>query len=309
MGTPITKIPGPPQTPAKQPMTDLSAYPILTEEVGYSPSPLARKSGPSFGGGGSGSGGSDLGNLVSRAVSEVLGWKMKPGDTKGFVGALTQSFSLKESEGHVNATWTPRTYAVQTDLNGGISGAQASVYARGKDAIESSLPLLDGLYALDPEAAPEDVLALKAVAKSQLGELVNELGMLPPRVGRVNQYFGLLLGDNTFPPSATANSMLSATDPDLIGGTLGNLRDELGLNFTTQDFVNSVEDETDLSNFRVVSDYITSLAQSWLNNVGFLVLTTKTPFFGTQLVLLSRQLMVVAESVDEVRFTLDSVFV
>ena len=34
-----------------------------------------------------------------------------------------------------------------------------------------------------------------------------------------------------------------------------------------------------------------------------------TPFFGTQLVLLSRQLSVVAESVNEVRFTLDSVFI
>jgi hypothetical protein len=34
-----------------------------------------------------------------------------------------------------------------------------------------------------------------------------------------------------------------------------------------------------------------------------------TPFFGTQLVLLSRQLSVVSESVDEVRFAMDSVFI
>jgi hypothetical protein len=39
---------------ARLPLTDLSAYPVLTEEVGYSPSPLARTSGnvPSTGNGG-----------------------------------------------------------------------------------------------------------------------------------------------------------------------------------------------------------------------------------------------------------------
>jgi hypothetical protein len=87
------------------------------------------------------------------------------------------------------------------------------------------------------------------------------------------------------------------------------LRDQLGLNFTFQDFANTVQDEQDITNFRILSDYVTSLAQSWLNNLRFFGLDTPTPFFGTQLVLLSRQLSVVAEAVDEVRFTLDSVFI
>src|ERR1700733_5899837 len=144
---------------AKNPLTDLAAYPILTEEVGYPPSPLAT---PSSNRGGGGGGSSPLGQVVNKAVSDVLGWKIKAGDTKGFIGALTQSFTLTEVEGHVESTWTPRTYAVQTDLAGGISGAQASIYTRGQEALEQSLPLLDGLYALDPEADPEDVVALQA---------------------------------------------------------------------------------------------------------------------------------------------------
>ncbi|HXN47791.1 MAG TPA: hypothetical protein VN893_14185, partial [Bryobacteraceae bacterium] len=296
-----------PAVQAKQPLTDLSAYPVLTEEVGYSPSPVSR-----IGGGGTPpgvGGGSSLGQIVGRAVSEVLGWKVKQGDTKGFLGALNQSFTLTEVEGHTESKWTPRTYAVQTDLAGGITGAQASLYSRGKVALDQSLPLLDGIYKLDPEAVDEDVAALKAVAKGQLSELVAELGFLGgPRVARVNQYFNLLLGSNTFPAQPVPNSALGQTDPDQIQGTLGNLRDELGLSFTHQDFVNSVEDETNLSNFRIISDYVTSLGQTWLNNVNFVVLNTTTPFFGTQLVLLSRQLSVIAESVDEVRFTLDSVF-
>lgn len=295
---------------ATRAVEDAVSYPVLTEEVGYPPSPLAT---PSTTTPGAPAGtGAPLGQVVAKAVSDVLGWKAKPGDSKGFVGALNASFTCKEVEGHTECAWTPRTYAVQTDLSGGITGAQASIYSRAKEALDQSLPLLDGLYALDPEADAEDVAALKAVAKSQLTELVNELGLLGgPRVARVNQYFSLLLGATTFPtsPAPAPNSSLTPTDPDQVGGTLGNLRDELGLNFTTQDFVNSVDDEQDLSNFRVLSDYVTSLAQSWVNNLGFFGLTTTTPFFGTQLVLLSRQLSVVAESVDEVRFTLDSVFI
>src|SRR5207253_1969042 len=228
---------------AKNPIADLAAYPILTEEVGYPPSPLATPGTSGSGGGGSTGG---LGQIVNKAVGEVLGWKLKAGDTKGFLGALNQSFTLTEVEGHVESKWTPRTYAIQTDLAGGITGAQASVYARGKEALDQSMPLLDGLYTLDPEADTEDVGALKAVVKRH---------------------------------------------------------------FTDQDFVNSVGDEQNLSNFRILADYVTSLAQSWINNVPFFGLDAPKPFFGTQLVLLSRQLSVVAESVDEVRFTLDSVFI
>src|SRR5579875_32282 len=294
---------------AKQPLTDIAAYPVLTEEVGYAPSPLARPSAaglpvPSTGAG------SSLGQVINRALSDVLGWKVKPGDAKGFVGALTQAFTLKEVDGHTESTWVPRTYTVQTDLNGQIAGAQASIFSRGKVALDQSLPLLDGLYKLDPEATDEDVAAIKAVVKSQLTELINELGFVGgPRITRVDQYFNLLLGSTTYPLPATAFAPLLQNDADQVQGTLGNLRDLLALSFTNQDFVNSVEDEANLSNFRVISDYVTSLAQSWLNNINYLNLNTTTPFFGTQLVLLSRQLSVVAESVDEVRFTLDSVFV
>ena len=294
-----------PQAPA----VDIAAYPILTEEVGYPPSPISKPS--ALGGATPVPGSAPLGQIVVKAMSDVLGWRVKPGDTKGFVGALTQSFTLTEVEGHVESKWTPRTYAVQTDLAGGITGAQASIYSRGKDALNQALPLLDGIYALDPEANGEDVTALKAVVKGQLTELVNELGFMGgPRVSRVNQYFGLLLmdssGGSAFPPTSAG---ALPTDPDQVGGTLGNLREELGLNFTDQDFVNSVEDEQNLSNYRILSDYVTSLAVSWINNVPFFGLNPPKPFYGTQLVWLSRQLSVVAESVDQVRFTLDSVFI
>jgi hypothetical protein len=99
-------------------------------------------------------------------------------------------------------------------------------------------------------------------------------------------------------------------DPDQIGGTLGSLRDTYGISFEGNPFSNSVEDEEDITNFRIISDYMTSLLQSWIANGRFFILSPSgEAFFGTQLVLISRQLSVIVETVNEVRFALDSVFI
>jgi hypothetical protein len=294
------------------PVSELASYPVLTEEIGYPPSPLARSAGmPS-----SGAATPALGQIATKAISDVLGWQIKS-DSKAFLGALNASFALKEVGGHTEATWTPRTYAVQTDLSGGVTGAQASVYKRAKDALDQSLPLLDGLYPLFEEAKPEDITALRATMRSQFTDLVNEFGLVGgPRIARVTKLFSLLLGQQ-LPQNVTdriafqqgGNGGPLQTDPDQILGSLGNLRQEFGVSIAA-DQVNTVEDEQNVTNFRIVCDYITSLAQSWLNNLGFFGLKPDaTPFFGTQLVLLSRQLSVIAEKTNEVRFTLDSVFI
>jgi hypothetical protein len=283
---------------------DAISYPILTEEVSYRPSPVGIQT--TGGGGIAGPGAFNLGQVALQAVTDVLGWKANPADPKGFIGALTQSFTLKDVEGHVESTWTPRTYAVQTDLGGGITGAQASLYTRAKDALDQSLTLLNGLYPLDPEADPEYVKALREMARSQMTEIVKELGMVGlPSILRIDTYFNILLGQN---PSVPA--LLVQFDPDLIAGTLGKIRNVYGIKFRGNKFNNSVEDEQDITNFRVISDYMTSLMQSWIANREFFELKPNTPaFFGTQLVLISRQFNVIAETVNETRFALDSVFI
>jgi len=283
---------------------DAISYPILTEEVAYRPSPVGI---PTSGAGGiAGPGSSNLGQVALQAVSDVLGWKANPSDPKGFIGALTQSFTLADIEGHVEATWKPRSYAVQTDLGGGITGAQASLYMRAKGALDQSLTLLDGLYPLDPEADPEYVKALREMARSQMTEIVKELGVVGlPSILRINTYFGILLGQD--PTNLTAGDV--QLDPDHIGVTLGELRDTYGIYFKGNPFNNSVQDEQDITNFRVISDYMTSLLQSWIANREFFILKPRIPaFFGTQLVLISRQFNVIAETVNELRFALDSVF-
>jgi len=284
---------------------DAISYPVLTEEVAYRPSSPVGVS-TTGAGGIAGPGAFNLGQTAVQAVTDVLGWKVNPADPKGFIGALTQSFDLTEVEGHVESKWVPRTYAVQTDLGGGISGAQASLYMRAKDALEQSLKLLDGLYPLDPDADPEYVKALREMARSQMSEIVKELGTVGlPSILRIDTYFQILLGQH---PTRGFTKVEFA--PDKIKGTLGKLRDLYGIYFRGNPWNNSVEDEQDITNFRVISDYMTSLLQSWIENRQyFVVQPDQLAFFGTQLVLISRQLNVIAETVNEVRFALDSVFI
>jgi hypothetical protein len=291
---------------------DAISYPILTQEVSY-PTAVTSRPGPGAGfGSGGGGGNQGLGQIASRAIGDALGWKPNAGDAKGFVGALTQSFSLTEVEGHVESKWNQRTYTVQSDLAGVISGAQASLYARAKVAMDNCMPLLDSLYPLDPTADPEFVKALKEMAKSQIAEIVNQFGVVPPSILRVNTYFRILMGEQSFRFNEDPRVEV---DPDKIRGTLGSLRDNYGIwflqNGRDNEFNNSVQDETDITNFRMISDYMTGLLQSWLaNGKYFLLSTTRLPaFLGTQLVLISRQLGVIAETVNELRFALDSVFI
>jgi hypothetical protein len=291
---------------------DAISYPILTEEVGYPPAVTSRPGpGAGFGSGGGG-GNQGLGQIAARAIGDALGWKPNSSDAKGFVGALTQSFSLTEVEGHIESKWNQRTYTVQSDLAGAISGAQASLYARAKVAMDNCLPLIDGLYPLDPTADPEFVRALKEMAKSQIAEIVKQFGVVPPSILRVNTYFKILMGVKSL---RFSDDPRVESDPDKIGGTLGSLRNTYGIWFQRRgrdnEFNNSVQDETDITNFRMISDYMTGLLQSWIaNGKYFLLNTSRLPaFLGTQLVLISRQLGVIAETVNELRFALDSVFI
>jgi hypothetical protein len=292
------------------------AYPIMTEEVGYPPSPVAAPRAPS----GPTPGGAPLGAVVARALQDVLGWKIKPDDPKGFINALNQSFQITMFEGHVESAWTPRSYAVQSDLSGGISGAQASIYTMARTALDQSLPLLDGLYALNPGADEEYVLAFKDMARNQMTELVNELGNLGgPKAPRVNEYFQMLLFGSGRGPRLVVNGIeltiqnppSSYPDSNSLKGTLGELREQLGLKEGAKpNYVNTVVDEQNVTNFRVLCDYTTGLLQAWQSNFRFFVMTDAgQKFLGTQLVLISRQLSVISEVVDEVRFVMNSVFI
>jgi hypothetical protein len=282
--------------PVGSTVADLQAYPVLTQD--FSPAAVTQATGPATPGTIGGT--SQLGLAADRAIREVLSWRTKSDDPKGFVGALNQAFDLKEIEGHTEFTWTPRSYTVQTDM-GAVTGAQASIYTRAKVALDQSLPLLDGLYALVPIVEAEDLATVQAVVRTQFSALVNEFGVVGgPRVPRVDELFELLIGhgDPTNPEDITRV------------GSLGLVRERFGLE---RRFVTTVDDEQNLTNFLILVDYVMGLRKSWDHYKSFFIRTVEgetlaEPFFGTQLVLMSRALEVVAQGVQDAYYTMDSVF-
>ncbi|HEU0177012.1 MAG TPA: hypothetical protein VFV58_22345 [Blastocatellia bacterium] len=268
---------------------NISAYPVLTQEAGYSGVPTSPWS--------NSPGARPLGQVVETTLRDVLGWRPKVADHKGFVAALTQSFTCKDIEGRTECSYTPRTYAVQVQADmGAVTGAQASIYARAKAALDQSTMILDRLYPLDPAADPQETEASRAIVRSEFTELVNELGIEGgPRVHRVDSLFEQLRGPNS-----------TSFDPEQVQGQLRAMREKFGLE---RKRVNTIEEEQDLTDFLTMVDYVNSLFQSWTSQRQFFDRSsTVEPFLGTQLVLVSRQLAVVAESVHEVYYAMDSVF-
>jgi hypothetical protein len=277
---------------------DLQAYPVLTEEMPAGIMPATTRPGPAGAVGGT----SALGQAADKAIREVLSWRTKSDDAKGFLTALGQAFELTEVEGHTEWTWTPRSYTVQTDL-GAVTGAQASIYTRAKVALDQSLPLLDGIYPLVPNVEAEDLATVQSVVRTQFTALVNEFGTVGgPRVSRVDELFELLLGheDPDQPP----------TKPEeIVKGSLGLVRQRFGLQ---RGYVTTVDDEQNLTNYLILVDYVIGLNHSWIHDKNYFIRNGIkpgfAPFFGTQLVLLSRALDVVAEGVHDAYFAMDSVF-
>jgi hypothetical protein len=274
----------------REAFTDLAAYPVLTEGVSTTGGPGPAPSGL-------GTAGADYGQVVDQAMRDVLGWRPST-DVSGFQAALTGAFQLREVEGHTEWTWQQRGYAVQADM-GALTGAQASIYARAKSALDQILPLLSGLTTLNPALCPpQDLEAIRTVITVELQELVTELA-LPggPRIQRVDQLFHLLTGHGV--GSRNLN-------PDLVQGNLGTLRDRFGL---TVDEIDTVDEERIVTNFRIVVEQVLTLQASWSTDRGLLAPLDPRASFGTVLIWLSRSLEAVCESVSDLTFALDSVFV
>jgi hypothetical protein len=261
--------------------------------------------------------GAALGRVVTGTLRDVLGWNPNVNDPDGFTGALEQSFDLKAVEGHVESSWKKRSFAVYTDLEGGVTGAQASVYTRAKHAVDEALPLLDELYTLAVDSDPQEVDAIKAIIKQLLQELVGELGRMGgPRVPRVDQIFDILLGREetatnvalSEPHAAIQPLSVAAPGADDVAGEIGRLRRELKVALADGRAID-VKEENNQTKYRILADYVSDLRVAWKVNRRFFRLGTESPFFGTQLVHLQRLLAVIAGQVREVRFAFTSLFI
>ena len=193
---------------------DAVSYPILTRDA--SDYPFSKNGSSSS----SGNGITATTRTAKQTIRDVLGWRYRTDDAKGFLAALNKSFSLKEVEGHIEWNWKAQSYMVQADM-GEITGAQASVYKQASVALENALPLLDGLTPLRTDADAEDINAMRAIVRTEMTELVSELGITGgPRVQRVDLFFEKLIGPLNPKPSF---------DPEHVKGQLARLRQRFGL--------------------------------------------------------------------------------
>jgi hypothetical protein len=236
--------------------------------------------------------GGSIQQSIDNAFDLVLCRKSQS-DPKAFIAALNQTFVSKETNGRKEYTWNPCKYQTSyTDLGGSVSGAQASLHHQAKTLMEPALKFLNGLYALNPAVDPQNASALKSLVQTEIEELVNELGTQGgPRQQRVESLFQLLLGDET-----DDNSY------DKVGGHLQELANVFGL---VRSRINTVDEENNYSNYLIIRDSLISLRTTYkvfASNSG------GGAFIGTQLVLLSQALSVVAESVQETYQIMNSVF-
>jgi hypothetical protein len=230
--------------------------------------------------------GGDLQGIVESALGSILGHTQRTDNPKTLVNTLTQTFTARQVDGRTVYDWNPQSVSIHaSDLGGGITGAQASLYHRAKTAIQDGIQLLNGLTPLKPSADRENMEATRSIIRTEMQELLAELGARGgPRILRVDNLFQLLLGENL----DSSNQR-----PD---GQLKKLAEYFGL---VRGQINTVEEEQNYSNFLTLKDYLQSLRRSWVDYKQTQH-SSAGAYIGTQLVRLSQALAVVAESVQEV---------
>ncbi len=246
-------------------------------------------------------------SVAQGAMRDLLGWRYRKDDPKGFLAALNKAIDLNEVEGYAEWAWKARPFMAQADL-GEVTGAQASIYTRAKAALEQALPLLDKLKPLRADADEEEMESIRALVRSAWLELVNELGVVAgPRIHRIDGYFLQLLGDIAsnspikYPDDVTSQDKLEKL------GTLGKLALRFGFQ---RDRVLTVNEEQNLTDWLILLDHTVSLCQTWTNQKEFFKWngSSTNKFLGTQLIRLSQALAVLGESVRETYAMMDSVF-
>ena len=258
-------------------------FPLLTYDT-------SRTRAPSTNGGNA----SSTTSIAQQTVRNVLGWRYRDDDARGFTAALAKAFTPSEVEGRTEWQWNPQSFTLQADM-GGVSGAAASILNQAKNAIDQALPLLDSLTALRPDIDLGNAEAMRSLVRTELNALVNEFSQQAgPRVQRVELFFMQLLGQS------------DQDDPERVDGYLGRLRERFGLERRR---VNTVTDEQNFTNYLILVDYVVGLRKSFMSKAQYFVRGSGSePFLGTQLVLLSQSLEVILEQVQETYDGMDSVF-
>ena len=237
--------------------------------------------------------GGSLQQLVDNALGSVL-CRHPNSDPQVFLDSLEKAFTPHQEDNRTIYLWNPCSYGarIETDLGGAITGAQASLFNRAKTSLGDALKLLDHIHPLNPAADPQNMEATRSTVRTEIIELLNELGLPEgPREQRVDSLFQVLIGDTTVNDSY-----------EVVGGQMQQLADAFGLE---RSLINTVSEEHNYSNYLTMRDYLISLRDSWTQYSSD---SGAGAYIGTQLVLLSQALSVIAQSVEETYRIMDLYF-
>ena len=264
-----------------QALRNATAYPFQVTDAS---APGASRGGPA----------DETQRIVDSALRAVLGGRTRVDDPGSLKAALARSFVEERIDGRRVYRNVPRGSLSDIVGEGEVSGFQAALMTHAREVVEHGLPLLDGLKSLAPGVGDDDIVSRAAIVRSNVVRLRDEFGRRDgPRPAVVQNILDVLLGN-------------VETNPDLVGGVVGGLRDRLGLE--TVSHANNVEDEHQLTSYRLLAEYIVGLRTAWLTASPLLGAGTGPRFVSAQLRHVELMMQTITESLNQVRASMDSVF-
>ena len=191
------------------------------------------------------------GDTTNALFSRLLGVQ-QTGDAVVFRNALANAFPVDKN---AKVTYTAPNSAIQTLHTGSIplSGEPASMQVRVRTIVNEILPLLAALKPLTVTDL-EDAETTRTLVGNELRDLVALFGgetLVPQRIDLV---FRKLMN---YDPEAVH---LTFTDPDVVRGLLGKLRERFAL---TQAKAHTLDEDQTRTNFRIIVNYVDMLKLSW----------------------------------------------
>jgi len=271
------------------------AYPTWVEVVTPGPNPAHR--------------GRAKAGSSTTSISDVLGWRVDIKNADGIKRALAEAFPIKVVNGKNCVEVKKGGFRSQAAQAGtfAVTGAQKSLYERVRTVVEQIKPLLASIRPLTSSPDQEDIDAVKSLIGPELDELVEQLGTEGgPPIARIDHLLHLLIGyehDEGWWSKFLAKFHKKSNDSK---GHIYDLGSALGI---TDDNVNTIQEEMTLTEFTTILNYTDMIVMTWNANRDAFSYKPDQAFLGTQAVQIERTLTCVSESVNEVTFALDSVFI
>ena len=217
--------------------------------------------------------------LVSEALSQVVGARWTPDATPARTWELVdRAFTAEQREGATEYVWN-RQYSVQPGGDAPLTGAQAVLLDRVNQSVTEMQGILRSLQPATTAAFDmEEGEAVRSLLTTLLSQLLSEIGMVPPRQPKIE----ILL--------------------DSVDSELTRMEDVF---LFSRPFV-TVEQASKATDFDKLSSLAGQLRSAW---VTYLEAADEPENFGTELVLVWRDLAAVTEMVQDSRAALASVLV